>query len=412
MMGVKICLVFFVSASFFWNPSAFGEDVGLVKRGAFLLSLKPDTFRDGIKVHSLIGYLPTGTRISIGTKKEITNLKTTEEELYYRVKSEMGTSGWLRSDLFIASSGRKLAISIASFDIAVHQPDATLQKPFIRFRVGRYGGNYFEVTGETEEGFYDVVLHRAHYKASGLPATENARLKKLYVRNKQVSLLDPEDSELLADLNRRWLPLESSDESFLMEMSSKLTEKLGADIGDINQILENLNDLQCIMGASAQGELGFRIFSNGFSLKLDASIKEASTKYIFEKRKLEADKIRRFSGLGVVKCDGTKPIRLEQYSLQENFVSKRRRFSVRLEDLEASNSKWINTLQGEEVSNKMVRISGWDDYHQLIAELNSRAKIGQSYLAELPEKERMFLLNYIIMRIGYFEHRKFMIDAS
>lgn len=86
--------------------------------------------------------------------------KLTADEKYYFVKSELGLSGLLREDLLVHANGRRLAISIASYLIPVHQPNATLEKPTKRFKIGRYGGDYFEVTGETEAGFYDVILYR------------------------------------------------------------------------------------------------------------------------------------------------------------------------------------------------------------------------------------------------------------
>lgn len=396
-----------------YSAHAMSDDVGLVKQGAFLLSSQPDTFKDGVKVHSLIGYLPTGARISLGTEKEITNLKSSKVEKYSYVKSEMGISGLLRQDLLVRSEGRKLAISVASFEIPVHQPFATLEKDAVRFKVGRYGGNYFEVVGETENGFYDVVLHRTNYVGTGLPPTEKARLKKLLVASEQVVFLDPEDEDLLSDLDRKWLPLEHSKESFISNLSSELTEKVGVERVDIEQLLGDIDNFQCLLGSTANGELGFKVFSNGFSLKLDSKLKEVGVKYLFESQKLVAgNHTRLFSGLGVVKCDGIRPLRLQHFSLQEKVDVGARRFSIRLADLESSKSKWINTLQGEAIADKMIRISGWDDYRKVLDELNNRAQRGQSYLAELPEKERMFLLNYIVSRIGYFEHRDLMIDAT
>ena len=56
--------------------------LGLVKNGAFLLSQEPDTLRDNLLVHSLTGYLPTGTRVVIGEEKIVTNLSSSDDEKY------------------------------------------------------------------------------------------------------------------------------------------------------------------------------------------------------------------------------------------------------------------------------------------------------------------------------------------
>ena len=57
----------------------------------------------------------------------------------------------------------------------------------------------------------------------------------------------------------------------------------------------------------------------------------------------------------------------------------------------------------------MVRISGWEQYNQLLKELNEYAKSGTGYLSTLSEKTRLVLLNYIVSRIGHFEHRDLVI---
>ena len=189
--------------------SASQSDVkyGLVKQGSFLLSKKPDTLRDGRWVYSLIGYLPTGTRVIIGEKKAVTNLQTSEDEKYYFVKSELGIQGLLREDLLIPANGRKLAVSIARTSIPVSQPNATLKNNRTRFYLGRYGGNYLEITGESEKGFYDVILHRENYKSTGLPEIEKARLKKFFVEQNQVAVLDPSDPSLKKDFDAIWVPM-------------------------------------------------------------------------------------------------------------------------------------------------------------------------------------------------------------
>ena len=116
----RILIVLFVSLTS--SVGAEGLNFGLVKEGSFLLSRLPDKPKDGFRVHSLVGYLPVGTRVLIGTRKEVRNIKTSEKEIYYYVKSDIGVHGLLKEDLLIQSEGDKLAVSIASFAIPVHQP--------------------------------------------------------------------------------------------------------------------------------------------------------------------------------------------------------------------------------------------------------------------------------------------------
>lgn len=384
---------------------------GLVKQGAFLLSKKPDVLREDRKVHSLVGYLPTGTRVVVGDKQIVTNLKTSNNEVYYQVKSELGIQGLLREDLLIQAKGRRLAVSIAGFEIPVHQPNATLDNPRKRFDLGRHGGNYLEITGETEEGFYDVVLHRANPEASGLPATENARLKKFFVEQKQVSLLDPNDEDLRREFDSSWSPITNLNDEPFQELLVRIKDKLNDDFDKVKALIADVNDLQCLIKGSVNGELGFKVFSNGFSMELDTALKERGIKYIFEANKLYRNgQVKYYSGIGVVACDGRKPARLQSFTIQEGMYSTGKRLSINLSDLEKSKSKWITTLQGEKIANKMVRISGWNEYNRLMIELNEYAKRGDGYLSSLPEKTRLLLLNYVVSRIGYFEHREIIID--
>ena len=386
--------------------------LGLVKNGAFLLSREPNTLRDNLLVHSLTGYLPTGTRVVIGEEKIVTNLSSSDDEKYYFVKSELGLSGLLREDLLVHANGRRLAISIASFLIQIHQPYATLEKPTKRFKIGRYGGDYFEVTGETEAGFYDVILHRAGHESTGLPSTEKARLKKLYVENKQVSFLDPSDADLLTEFNKAWNTVVDINDSYFNDVLNTVKNNMGEDsLENIRTMLGDINNLQCLVAAKADGEFGFKVFSNGFSVKLEAELKQSGIKYLFDRKKLSIDnETKYYSSISAIKCEGLKPIRLEKFTMQEGGLSVDKRFEISLSDLKKSKSKWINTLQGQEVSTKMVRISGWEQYNQLLKELNEYAKSGTGYLSTLSEKTRLVLLNYIVSRIGHFEHRDLVIQ--
>ena len=216
---------------------------GLVKEGSFLLSKTPNTLRDGLRVHSLIGYLPTGTRVIVEDKQVVTNLNTSDNETYYFVKSELGIHGLLREDLLIQAYGRKLAVSIASFPIQIHQPTATLKSPIKRFTLGRYGGDYLEITGESEKGFYDIVLHRSNYKSTYLPETEKVRLKKLYVERNQVALLNPSNELLKIEFDNSWSSVPAVDDYYFKEIINKIKDKVGDNLGKIKAMIGDINRL-------------------------------------------------------------------------------------------------------------------------------------------------------------------------
>jgi len=379
--------------------------LAIVTEHAFLLSLTPDTSREGVRVHSLIGYLPTGTVISVGEDRTINNLTKGREETYYTVVSETGFSGLLRSDLFVRVNNRPVVVSTASYDIPVHQPNATLSTPRIRFHLGRFGGNYLEITGETEEGFYDVILHRARPTAA-LPPTEAGRLKKQYERLGHISIVRPESGEDLVASFPSWKDISEIENDAFASVMDKLTERTDKELETVKAFLGDLNNLQCVVASSANGEIGFKVFSNGFSVNLDMALKEINMKYTIETRKLVEGSTRSlYTGLGAVRCDGLRPERLVHFTLQEGVYSLEHRISVHLKDLEASRSPWVTTLQGNTVPNKMVRISGWPQYNQMLRELDQLAMDGSGYLSTLPGRKRMLLLNYILSRIAYFEYR-------
>lgn len=407
--AVKYCLILlFVT----WHVHAapLVTSYGLVKSGSFVLSEQPDLKRGDRLVHSLVGYLPVGTRVIVEGKRIVTNLKNIQNETYYLIKSELGVGGLIREDLLIRADNKKLAISIASFEIAIHQPNATKDNPTIRFYLGRNGGNYLELTGESSEGFYDAILHRPNSKNASLPSSEKVRLNKKYVEQKLVSVLDPSDPYLKNELRSVWTNLDQKDNYFDMVVQ-KVKDKVKDNDIAITQLLGDINDLQCLIGGTLEGKLGFEVFSNGFSLNLKSSLKDQGVKYTFERKKLLVDNsIKYFSGIGVVKCDGLTPIRMQSFTLQEDVFFADKRFSISLKDLEKSKSKWINTLQNSTISNKMVRVSGWAEYNQLIKELNNYALLGGGYLAELTEKQRLLILNYIVSRISFYEHRDYIVD--
>jgi len=377
----------------------------IVTENAFLLSMRPDTPREGVQVHSLVGYLPGGTVVSVGEERVINNLTRGVEETYHSVISETGFSGLLRSDLFVRVETRPIVVPTASYEIPIHQPNATLASPRVRFFLGRFDGNYLEITGETEEGFYDVLLHRSGSSVA-LPATEAGRLKKSYEKQGQVSIVWPGSGEKLVESFASWRAALLASDGSLGPVLEKLSQRTNQDIQILKAFLGDINNLQCVLASSAEGEVGFKVFSNGFSVNLDVALKETNMKYSIAAQKLrEGSAETLYTGLSVVRCNGLQPERLVRFTLQEGLLSADRRVSVRLEDLEMSQSPWVTTLQGNDVPNKMVQISGWAEYNQMLRELDRLAMTGTTYLAELPGQKRLLLLNYILSRIAYFEYR-------
>lgn len=378
----------------------------IVTEGAFLLSKYPDTVRDEIKVHHLVGYLPTGTKVYVGNQHILNNLSKGEKESYNEIVSDIGVTGLLREDLFVLVENRPVAVTVASYEIPIHQPYASLQKPSVRFTLGRYGGNYLEITGEEEEGFYDVILHRAHPVAS-LPATEPGRLKKEYAEKGHVIITYPQPVDSRDADFPVWTAGAPLEAPFIDELLQKVRDKLGDDLDTARSFLQDLNALQCMLSSNAKAAFGFTFFSNGLSFNLDLNFKDASQMYLFDRHELkQGGDTRLFTMLRTIHCDGSSPDRLFQITLQEGLYDLDKRVTIRLKDLSQAKSKWITTLQGREVPLKMIRISGWPEYQRTLRELENLASSGTSYLGTLSGKDRRILLNFILTQIAYFEHRE------
>ena len=408
IMAVLACVLTVTGSAAAVHGETFSP--AIVKLNAFLLSRHPDTQRDDSQVHSLVGYLPSGTKVWVGQATELTNLTEGRRETYHYVYSELGYQGLLREDLFIPVTQNPIAVATASYDIPLFQPTATLESMKKRLTLGRYGGNFLEIVGESEPGFYDVILHRAN-PTDRYPARENCRLWKKHEQEGHVSVVRPEsvveDTRSIPQWTRG-LPL---DAQLIDEIIAAVQDTYKDQIAAIRGFLGDLSNLQCLVGADANAELGFKLFSTGLAFNLDMAVKEQAHKYTFEKyqiRSLKAQKV--FTVLRNIRCDGADPERLEQITIQEGAYNPAKRYRVRLKDLKAATTKWVTTLQGAAIPDKMIRISGFDTYNRAIQELEDFATTGNGYLSTLSATDRAVILNFILSKIAYFEHRDLLID--
>jgi hypothetical protein len=387
-------------------PAYSAEDLGygITKQGAFILSLEPDVERNGGKRHSLTGYLPVGTVVKASPGKNITHIDTYIEYPYYYVESELGFAGLVREDLIELANGRKLAVVVSNGEISLDARNTQSGARNPKIKITRSGGHYLEVMSDSEANFYDVVLHRGNTANGLLPATEEFRLFKKFVEENAVNILDPDDTSLEQRIEWSFGRPENVEQNIISELAAQIREQM-ADYGadQIGELLSTVNDVQCLLAADGNAELGFKVFSTGLALKLNFDLMESGSKYIFNRRYIgNPDFQYEFLELGVVECNGSRPVRLSHLALGETNLEKR--FYITADDIEktAATSPWINTLQGEEISEKMVRINSWEEYNALITLLEEYAASGQNYLATVPEDHRRLLLNFIVSRISYF----------
>ena len=74
--------------------------------------------------------------------------------------------------------------------------------------------------------------------------------------------------------------------------------------------------------------------------------KKKGIKCTCETKKLISNRsVKYYSGIGVIKCDGVKPIRLQNFTIQEGMYSSDKRFSITLAELENAKSLFLLGVQ-------------------------------------------------------------------
>lgn len=173
---------------------------GLVIKNAFLLSRETEKYNNE---HNPVGYLPIGTRVFTKAKpKEIRNLsdpnpnKPYEKEKYYFVRSNIGISGLLRTDLFIQVRDKPVAVVTSRKKITLYHPK-NKKKPLLPISRELGGNNayaYMELLAkepeldESGERYYPVMIKRGG-DAKG-PKEEPASLSDVDA-DKHVTIMDP-----------------------------------------------------------------------------------------------------------------------------------------------------------------------------------------------------------------------------
>ena len=354
------------------STESFAADYhpGVVTKNTFVLSENADTPRDNLLVHDLVGYLPVGTRVYyLDVPVSITNLRTGTDEIYYRVRSNIGINGLLREDRFVKVSDKPIAVSVASYEVPLFDVGATVDSPRHKFNIERYGGHYLEIESAEDPVYYTAILHRAQ-TAAGLPATERVKLKKLHVNVGAVVLVPPETLTREQLSVPHWSARQLLDDTFIAELVEDAKENFEDEIDQVRDFLGDLNTLQCLLKASADAEFGFRIFGNGLGFNVELDIKEQDHMYAFERHDLTIEgTTRTYILLRNVLCDGSTPERLVRLTMQEGAYNPSRREYIRLKDLKETNSPWVVSLHGRTAPLRMIRIDGEPAYINALKQL-------------------------------------------
>ena len=403
---VAVVLVFAVPAH------ATDYMVGVVTKGAFLLSEEPNVLRDGHNVHGLVGYLPIGTRVYFNNEPRVVdNLTEARMETYFSVYSSIGIEGLLREDLFTAVVNNPIAVVVSA--TTLHNPDP-VKGTFRRLLdVGRYDNVYLEITGESDTHF-NATLNRRD-SMPGLPKTEPVRVWKKLVEKGFVIVVEPQYFDKQSLPIPRWDKRETLDESLIDDIINKFRTRFDGELDRVRTFLGDANTIQCLLKATADARFGFSVFSNGLSFQLDMSVKDYSQMFRLKQRRLRmpgGQQSTDYLLLQNVQCDGGDPERLQRLTVQEGVYDPNKRASVRLKDLERRPSKWVISLQDPTIAFRMVRIADEQGYMRVLGQLTDLVAAGGSFISESSPNKQDILLNLILREICHFEHRDRRVRSS
>lgn len=399
----------------FWAPPVHSELLtpGIVTKGTFLLSSEPNVRREGRFVYGNVGYLPVGTRVYHSGK--VTKIRSYAEgnwSRYYEVYSSIGITGLLKEGRFVTAKNNPLAVVVSSYEVAYHNPDAMLDPDPAngQFKkmgtIGRYGGHYFEITDASDPNFYQAVLHRSG-KTGDRVKEERVRLLKRLVEGGAAIKIEPEQVEKATLPIPVWSEFGVLEDEFINSLIEKLRAKIGAGADQARSLLTSLDNLQCLVKASAEINAGISVFGNGMSFKLASNIKDQDYMFQFGVRTLEISSSKqRYTFFKGVKCDGGEPERLQRLVVQEGVFDVDRRLSVRLRDVEKNmKSEWITSLVGNTVPFRMIQIKDESSYLVSLRKLDTFVSDGGGYISQLAPAEKEVLLNLILREIAYFSSR-------
>lgn len=380
--------------------------IGLVMGNTFLISEQPDTQRNNRRVHGLVGYLPTGTRVYFQEKQRtISNLTEGSPEIYYKVFSSIGIDGLIREDRFIRVEGQN-SIAKVIRSIWLHHPNPGKGKFRKLLEIGRYDNAYLEITHSDDTFHYAKLIRREN--TAGLPKEEPVRLWKEYINQGDVIIVEPklfDEENLPAPRSSDMLALGNDSINFIVD---KIVAKLrDVDEDEVRSFLNGIGSYQCLLSANANVDLGLKVLGSGFAFQLDMPLLKQDQMVRLTKRilNLKRNEPVEYILMQNVKCDSGYPERLHRFTLQEGVIQFEKKVSVRLQDLSESESRWVTSLQGNELPYTMVRIANEQDYIKVLRRLNKLVATGHSFISEMSPREQEILLNFILREISYFEHR-------
>lgn len=391
--------------TFYSSVQGATRTAGIVTNGAFLISEKPNVKREGHYVHGLVGYLPIGTRVYVEKNKaeKIKNRAEGRLETYYPASSSIGVHGLLREDRFVLVKDKPLAVVVSLQGVPLHNSDPS-KRYESKIKIGRYDGAWLEITGDADEEFFRADLNRRNGTSEALK-TKSVRLWREYVKKGSVILVEPSTLEEHSPPVPEWSEAEKPDDNWIREKLNGFSSE------KIRRFLGFVYDIECLVRGSAAIELGVKFLGNGLSFDLSTDLKDQGHMFRLWRQRLNMnDGESSYLILKNIRCDGSRPERLLQYTLREEMADPesedRKDAFVRLEDLAADQSQWTLSLTGTNAPFRMVRISNEQDYQKILKRLEElAASSSDGFIAQIPPEKRDVLLNFIVREISYFNHR-------
>lgn len=400
--------IFAIAVGLVGNTPSWSSEyaVGLVMGNTFLISEQPDTQRNNRHVHSLVGYLPTGTRVYFKEQQRtINNLTEAGPEIYYKVFSSIGIDGLIREDRFIRVEGERPIAKVIG-TIWLHHPDPDKGDYKKLLKIGRYDNAYLEITRSNDTHYFATLIRRENI--ASLPKEEPVRLWKEHVEQGDVIIVEPQ----LFDEENLPAPRSSDIKKLDNDIISLFVDKMAAKLSNIDKdevrsFISQIGSYQCLISADANVDLGLKVLGSGFSFEFDMSLLDQDQMVRLTKRTLISKRKQpvEYILMHNIKCNDGNPERLHRFTLQEGVVEFEKRVSVRLQDLAKSDSQWVTSLQGDKLPYKMVRIANEQDYIKVLHQLNKLVETGYTFISEMSLDEQETLLNLILREISHFEHR-------
>lgn len=370
------------------------EEVGFVKKGAFVIPAKVNVELLAHQTRLRVGYLPVGSVVWIGecfllTENASTGL--TQEKKYCKIESEVGISGLLRYDRFHVLS-KPVVIALANEQIPVYPIQGT--KPYAPF--SRNSGVYVDVTGKISNGKLPVLRPYTEPK----PLAGYLKIEEL---GDKVRYLDPTA-----------LKIEKANFKGLLDYSEgKVSNQFGDVVLDyfseirkaIQKLETKLNivsNVACLIEGEVFAKLGVSFLGSAAGAKISAKLKQGGETFGFDATVLSVGNSRSLiSSINRYAC--TSPPFPEREWMIE-FISVGAPQNNPTEILQVIGNREQEQIHVIPDDPKIFKIRSWEDYERSYSHL-LREMSQKNFVRLMNDQQRIVHTHYVLSKIADFQSR-------